>query len=300
MTDNNLVININKPKGITSQQTVTKVKKILSVKKAGHAGTLDPLATGVLLVCVNEATKISKLLTDANKEYTAVMKLGERTDTFDAEGKIIKKVDNFSIGEKMIIEVLRKFTGTIEQVPPMYSAVKMNGEPIYKLARKGIEIERIPRQVTIYSLDIIKYEPPFLKIKVLCSKGTYIRTLCDDIGNILGVGAHIVELTRTRSGDFNIENTVELNQLSDHSKGFYSIDAALKNLTSITLNAPNFQRAKHGRTVMNNLSDITENSYIKINDPDGRIFAIGRIKGKKICIDRMLNRIPYNTDKTKS
>ena len=185
MDGKNLVINLNKPKGITSQQAVTKLKHIFAARKAGHAGTLDPIATGILLVCLNEATKITRFLADADKEYLAVMKLGERTDTLDSEGKIIYKAPHFSVDKNLIETVLERFRGVIKQIPPMYSAIKVAGSPLYKLARKGIEIERQHRSVNIYKLDMVGFAPPFLEIRALCSKGTYIRTLCDDIGTAL-------------------------------------------------------------------------------------------------------------------
>jgi tRNA pseudouridine55 synthase len=237
MIDKNLVINLNKPEGITSQQAVTKVKHIFSAKKAGHAGTLDPIATGVLLVCINEATKITRFLSDTDKEYVAVMKLGERTDTLDSEGKIIKKfqISNFKFQIEEIKKIIQQFIGEIEQIPPMYSAVKVSGRPLYKLARRGIEVERPHKKIKIYKLDLIHFNPPFLEIKVLCSKGTYIRTLCDDIGSAIGVGAHMVALKRTRVGDFGIEDSAGLAELPDKKKSLYTIDMALKHLKDIVL-----------------------------------------------------------------
>ena len=218
MDNKNLVINLNKPKGLTSQQAVTKVKKLFAVRKAGHAGTLDPIATGILLVCLNEATKITRFLADADKEYLAMMKLGERTDTLDSEGKIIYKATDFSVDKNLIESVLERFRGKIEQIPPMYSAIKVAGKPLYMLARKGIEVERRHRSVNVYKLDIAGFAPPFLEIRVLCSKGTYIRTLCDDIGTALGTGAHVVELKRTKIGDFILEDSAGFDELPNKEK----------------------------------------------------------------------------------
>ncbi|MBM4141723.1 MAG: tRNA pseudouridine(55) synthase TruB, partial [Nitrospira sp.] len=202
-TDNqpmNVVINLNKPKEISSQQAVIKVKKIFAARKAGHAGTLDPIATGVLIVCLNEATKITRFLSDLNKEYIVRLKLGERTDTLDVTGRIIEKKDCLSLNVADISPVLSNFTGQIKQIPPMYSAVKIGGQQLYKLARKGMNVERPERMITIYGIDLINFEQPYLDLNISCSKGTYIRTLCDDIGNDLGVGAHMVSLERTRVG----------------------------------------------------------------------------------------------------
>ncbi len=166
----NLVLNLNKPKNITSQQAVTTVKKIFSSEKAGHAGTLDPIATGVLLVCLNEATKITRFLSELDKEYVACMKLGERTDTYDSTGRIIEKkqIDNIRVGD--IEKVLKKFIGEIKQIPPMYSAIKVKGVPLYKLARRGEFIHRRERIVRIYNIEVLDFEVPFVYIRVRCSR----------------------------------------------------------------------------------------------------------------------------------
>jgi len=211
----NFVINLNKPKGITSHQAVENVRRISGIKKAGHAGTLDPLATGVLLVCTGEATKITRFLSDLDKEYIAEVKLGEKTDTYDAEGEVTEKIEGFSLRREDIERILPGFTGTIEQIPPMYSAVKMGGKPLYKLARKGLTVEREKRVVTVHDIRITGFEMPFVELRVSCSKGTYVRSLCNDIGDALGVGAHITGLVRTRIGGFNVEDSVTLDELEN-------------------------------------------------------------------------------------
>ncbi|MDH5769559.1 MAG: tRNA pseudouridine(55) synthase TruB, partial [Nitrospirota bacterium] len=203
----NVVINLNKPKDVSSQQAVIKVKKFYSARKAGHAGTLDPIATGVLIVCLNEATKITRFLSDLDKEYIVRLKLGERTDTYDITGKIIEKKECPSFQVADISPVLSDFIGEIKQIPPMYSAIKIGGQQLYKLARKGMDIERPGRMITVYGIDLMDFEQPYIDLKISCSKGTYIRTLCDDIGRELGVGAHMVSLERTRVGSFKIEDS---------------------------------------------------------------------------------------------
>lgn len=286
----NLVINLNKPKDITSQQAVIKVKKIFKVRKAGHAGTLDPIATGVLLVCINEATKITRFLSDLDKEYIALMKLGERTDTFDSAGRIIHKVENFSLEMNEVENVLDRFRGTIKQVPPMYSAIKVSGQPLYKLARKGIEVERPHRSVNIYELEIMQFEIPFIEIRVSCSKGTYIRTLCDDIGAALGVGAHITALKRIRTGDFRIENSADLDELPHKKESLSSVDSALRHLRDAVLTHQDFSMAINGMPITTqNLSALPADEYIKLRDPDGRLFAIGKTTDNKIKIERLLH-----------
>ncbi|MGP8154191.1 MAG: tRNA pseudouridine(55) synthase TruB [Smithella sp.] len=201
------VIVIDKPAGKTSHDIVIEVKKILGVKKAGHTGTLDPMVTGVLPVCLNEATKLANLLTGANKEYMATMLLGVKTDTLDIEGKIISQSDNFISAEE-IRTVISRMIGEIKQVPPAYSAIKYCGKPLYKWARSGVFLDMKPREVKIHSIVIEDISFPHVTFRVVCSKGTYIRTLCSDIGDMLGVGACLYSLRRLRSGIFLEEMAV--------------------------------------------------------------------------------------------
>ena len=174
----NAVINLNKARNVSSQQAVAEVKRLLAIKKAGHAGTLDPLATGILIVCLNEATKIARFLCDLDKEYVVRLKFGERTDTYDATGRIIERKDCIALREAHVREAIRIFLGKTKQVPPMYSAVKIGGTPLYKFARRGIDIERSGRDIQISQIEILSYQSPYLDFRVRCSKGTYIRTLC--------------------------------------------------------------------------------------------------------------------------
>jgi tRNA pseudouridine55 synthase len=196
------VIIIDKPAGKTSHDVVSEVKKTLGIKKAGHTGTLDPLATGVLPVCLNEATKLAGFLTGEDKEYRATMLLGVKTDTMDTEGKIISQSDIF-VSEEEIKSVIMRMMGKIKQVPPAYSAVKYQGKPLYKWARSGVFLDLKPRDVTIYSIVIEDISFPCVTFRVACSKGTYIRTLCSDIGDALGTGACLSGLRRLQSGIFS-------------------------------------------------------------------------------------------------
>lgn len=289
--DKNFVINLNKPQGITSQDAVTKVKRILSVKKAGHAGTLDPIATGILLICVNEATKIARFLTETDKEYIAGMKLGEKTDTLDSEGKVLRKAENIAIDIIRVNKALKKFKGTVQQIPPMYSAIKFSGQPLYKLARKGIEVERKPKEINIYELDVLSFNPPFLDIRVACSKGTYIRSLCADIGEELGVGAHTISIERTKVGNFSIQDAVTFEELYDNGKGIYSMDAALKHLSEVTLGYSDFRKALDGISIRTDAAvKLPLDSYIKLKNPEGILFAIGRLAGTSLIkVERVLN-----------
>lgn len=202
------VIVIDKHAGVTSHDVVAMVKRAIRAKKVGHLGILDPLATGVLPLVINGATKLARFLEGELKEYMATMKLGEETDTYDAEGRIIKSVDPGSLTGEDVVGALRGFTGCIKQVPPMYSAVKLGGTPLYKLARKGITVDRQPKDVEVFGIEVVKVELPYVELYVKCSRGTYLRTLCHDTGRKLGCGAHLTALRRTRSGSFMIEDSV--------------------------------------------------------------------------------------------
>jgi tRNA pseudouridine55 synthase len=198
---------LDKPLGVSSNAALQKVKKIFGAKKAGHAGTLDPLASGLLLVLFGEATKFAALLLDADKEYLATVKLGERTATADAEGEVLE-TKPVRVSEPQVLAVLQRFCGSIEQLPPMHSALKRGGVPLYKLARRGESVERAPRRVQIVELEKIALQPPLLEIRVRCSKGTYIRTLAEDLGKALGTVAHLSSLRRTASGSFNVRDAL--------------------------------------------------------------------------------------------
>jgi tRNA pseudouridine55 synthase len=212
------VIIIDKPAGKTSHDIVSEVKKILGVRKAGHTGTLDPMATGVLPVCLNEATKLASFLTEDNKEYRATMLLGVKTDTLDTEGKIIGQCDNIAVTGEKIRKVMMQMVGAIKQVPPAYSAVKYSGKPLYKWARSGVFFKVEPREVTIHSLVIEDISLPCVTFRVVCSKGTYIRTLCSDVGDLLGCGACLCNLRRLKSGVFSEEMAVSLNNYEGDDK----------------------------------------------------------------------------------
>ncbi len=207
------IFNIYKEKGFTSHDVVAIVRRTIHMKKVGHTGTLDPDAEGVLPVCVGKATKLSDVIMDGRKSYRAMLRLGITTTTEDASGEVLetKKVD---FNEDKIREVVASFIGKLEQVPPMYSAVKVNGKKLYELAREGKEIERKSRTIEVYDIRIRQFLPPDrVEIDVDCSKGTYIRTLCSDIGKALGCGGHMAELLRTRTGAFSLENAIKLDEL---------------------------------------------------------------------------------------
>lgn len=291
----NGIINLNKPSGITSQQAVSKVKRLLGVRKAGHTGTLDPLATGVLLICLNEATKVSGFLLDMDKKYRAKVRLGVRTDTGDTEGRIVEEKDASGLTREKIVETVMTFSGKMNQKPPMYSAVKIGGQKLYALARKGIEVERAERVVEIYDIRVVAMALPSFDIEISCSKGTYVRTLCEDIGYRLGTVAHLAALERRGIGPFDLKDSLTFEglerELSLPGEDYLcSIDSALQKFEEIILDERNYARARHGMQVLfNDINKFKDNSIIRLKDPAGNLFGIGRINSQIVRIVRLLN-----------
>ena len=210
------ILNIDKPAQMTSHDVVDRVRKKFKMRRVGHAGTLDPLATGVLVVLLGKATKLSNQLTDLDKGYKAKLLLGVRTDTLDIDGKTVKE-SPVDITQEQFEQALEKYRGTINQMVPMYSAVKVNGRKLYEYARQGMDVERPIRRVSISKLELINFESPYAEIMVHCSKGTYIRQLAEDIGNDLGCGACIAALRRTHSGEFDIAQAITLEDINENS-----------------------------------------------------------------------------------
>ncbi|MCF8315032.1 MAG: tRNA pseudouridine(55) synthase TruB [Ignavibacteriales bacterium] len=204
---------VEKPSGMTSFGVIARIRRILKVRKAGHSGTLDPLASGLMIVCTGGSTKKLNSFIDSDKTYVAEICLGKTTSSMDTETPVIAEVDYSHIQKADIVSLLNKFTGEIDQIPPMYSAVKFKGKPLYKYARKGKEVKREARRVNIYSIDIISFNSPFLTIEVRCSKGTYIRVLADDLGKDLGCGAHLSGLRRTSIGEYRIEDAFNFDEI---------------------------------------------------------------------------------------
>jgi len=287
-----IIVNLNKPKDITSQDGVTKVKKILRAKKAGHSGTLDPMATGVLLVCVNKATKLASFFSSLDKEYKAVMKLGTSTDTQDAYGKVTEICDDISVDREQVVSILQSYSGMTLQEPPMYSALKYKGKPLYKLARKGIEIERKPREINISMIELLDFNLPYVTFRARCSKGTYIRTLCHDMGKKLGTGAHLYELERTAIGDFHISNSLSLDEINamgegkSGGKGIYSMSDALSWLPELTVDNSISRVISHGNPInVNDISDELKTAEaIKVKSQENKLLSIGRYVPEKNII----------------
>ena len=247
------VLLLDKPLGLTSNDALQKARRLFSAAKGGHTGTLDPLATGLLPLCFGEATKFSADLLDADKTYEAVLKLGVTTDSGDAEGAVTGTVA-VDVAEGAILSVLPRFIGNIQQIPPMHSALKRNGRPLYELARQGIEVERAPRAVTIHAIDCLVIAGDMLTLRVACSKGTYIRVLAADIGQALGCGAHLAALRRTAVGDLDLAGAVTLAELealdeAGRAGRLQPVDALLQSLPIMTVEGEVAERFRHGNPV---------------------------------------------------
>jgi tRNA pseudouridine55 synthase len=245
----NGILLIDKLQGMTSHDVVRRVRRLLRTRRVGHTGTLDPLATGVLPVAVGEATRIVQFLMEGDKTYRAVLKLGETTTTQDAEGEVLERHPVAGITAETVIAAARSFEGVIRQLPPMYSALKKDGVPLYRLARQGIEVERESREVRIDRLQILDVDLPLITLEVDCSKGTYVRTLCHDLGIALGTGAHLVALRRTRSGSFTEADCVTLEQLEADgtvAPPLLSVDEALRGMPALEVDAEATRRLADG------------------------------------------------------
>jgi tRNA pseudouridine55 synthase len=259
------VVLLDKPAGMSSQGAVTAVKRAFNADKAGHTGTLDPMATGLLPICLGEATKYSQDLLDADKTYIANVKFGSRTDTGDAEGQVVEELPvpmfaNEAELKQALDALLPTFTGPISQVPPMYSALKRDGKPLYEYARAGVELERTARDITIHQIRWIDIQWPQATLEVSCSKGTYIRVLAEDIGNLLGCGAHLVGLRRTEVGHLNLEQSFTLESIQqallDSSSYILPVDALLQTLPHLTVDEQQAKRLEMGQRVPLNLPSI--------------------------------------------
>ncbi|MBC8650527.1 tRNA pseudouridine(55) synthase TruB [Pseudomonas sp. MTM4] len=277
------IILLDKPRGFTSNAALQKVRWLLNAEKAGHTGSLDPLATGVLPLCFGEATKFSQYLLDADKGYETVAQLGVTTTTADAEGEVIERKP-VAVSAAQIEALLPEFRGDLQQVPPMYSALKRDGQPLYKLARAGEVVEREPRSVTIARLDLLSLEDDRARLAVACSKGTYIRTLVEDIGLKLGCGAHVAELRRTQAGPFDLTQTVSLEELERvHAEGgAEAVDAFLKPVDSGLEHWPLLQLSEHsafywlhGQPVR--APEAPKFGMLRVQDHNGRFIGIGEV-----------------------
>ncbi len=293
----NGIVVLDKANGLSSNAALQEVKRLYEANKAGHAGSLDPLATGVLPVCLGEATKVSQFLLDSDKRYRARIKLGIRTDTGDSEGSIIERNEGISVSRKAIERALTKFKGEVEQVPPMHSAIKMNGVPLYKLARKGITVEREPRLVTLYQICLVEFVNSELELEISCSKGTYIRTIADDLGQELGCGAHVIELRRTQAGVFTEKDSISSEELAleKENRGLDKIDQflipmdrAIQDLPEVNLPSITASHVKNGQAVL--VRHLPKNGLVRMYEDEqfigiGSIDDDGKVAPKRLIIN---------------
>lgn len=287
----NGIIVVNKPYGKTSHDMVYFVRRLTGIKKVGHTGTLDPAATGVLPVCVGNATKVCDMLTNADKAYRVSFVLGMTTDTLDAEGEVLTD-QPVLVGREEIAETVMSFTGDIVQLPPMYSAVKVNGKKLYELARQGVEVERRPRNVTIKRIELIEIdmENVTVTMDVECSKGTYIRTLCDDIGRKLGCGAYVSRLERIKSGIFDtkssytVEELLELKESGKLSECMHPTDSVFSDYPKITVVPRDEGKVKNGRKIHS--KGIEEGRFYRIYAQSGEFLSVSRAEGEMLVLEK--------------
>jgi tRNA pseudouridine 55 synthase len=288
---------LDKPQDVSSNDIMQKVKRLFKANKAGHTGALDPLATGMLPICLGEATKFSQFLLDSDKRYVVTAKLGERTDTSDAEGQIVQSRE-VNVAEADILAALPAFRGEILQVPTMFSALKHNGKPLYEYARAGVIVEREARPITIFELKFIDYQAPFLTLEVHCSKGTYIRTLVDDLGEALGCGAHVTMLRRLAVADYPIEEMMPIEDLALLADSFPSseldrlllpIDTAVASLPQLNLTAEQTKAVGFGQRVKFENSQALS-GLVRLFSENGQFLGIAEITvGNIIRPNRMVN-----------
>lgn len=289
----NGVLNIFKPKGMSSFDAVRVVKKVAGTGKVGHTGTLDPEATGVLPICIGKATKIIDYIMDSEKVYEVTLKLGIRTTTYDLEGEVLEERDPSHLTEEEILNSINSFKGEYSQIPPMYSALKQNGVRLYELARKGIEVERKGRLVNIYNLEDIKINNPYISMKVACSKGTYIRSLCYDIGEKLGVFATMTQLNRAKTSVFSQEKSININELTKENINDYilSMEEALEKYDKIIVNKKyakllvNGVRVADGRFTKDK---VINNKLYRVYDDENNFIGLGERNDAGFKIEKLL------------
>ena len=292
----NGVLILDKPAGISSNKALQKVKQLLFARKAGHTGSLDPLATGLLAICFGEATKLADYIVDTEKHYRVTGQLGVTTSTGDAEGEVREEKPVPDVDQAQLEAIIDTFRGEIMQVPPMYSALKYHGEPLYKLARQGIEVEREPRAVTIFALELLSLSDNQFTLDVVCSKGTYIRTLIEDIGDALGCGAHTIALRRTALGPFTDADMVDMDTLIDAEKNdrealnnyVKPVETALQDWPAVCLSADAAYYVRQGQAVT--VSRAPTSGMVSLYDNANQFMGIGQILDDgRVTPRRLLN-----------
>ena len=276
----NGILNVNKPSGCTSFSIVALVRRLAGEKRVGHAGTLDPAATGVLPICLGQATRITEYLHDCTKEYIALIEFGTTTDTFDREGKVTCRKDTAPVTFQLIEKSLISFQGTIEQVPPAYSAIKIKGRQSYELAREGIPVSHQPRKVKIDLIEILGFENPCLKIKIRCSKGTYIRSLANDLGEMLGCGAYLKDLVRTAYGPFTLDSSISVDDIrtalaeGNFDRLLYPVDYPLQQWNSQVATDEASREIVQGHDMQFDDMDAIKNHRLRVYSPEKKLLAI--------------------------
>lgn len=271
---------LDKPVGLTSNQALQSVKRLLNACKAGHTGSLDPIATGLLPLFFGEATKLTQFLLNADKRYWTVFKLGVSTTTYDCEGEVIS-TRPVTVGPRDIEKALARFRGEIEQIPPMYSAIKHQGEALYKLARAGVEVEREPRLVTVHEIRMLGFQGDLLTLEIACSKGTYVRTLAHDLGEALGCGAHVVQLRRLATGDIPIDQAVTLEQLealagpAERAQLLQPVDRVLRALPDVHLTSLASHYLKQGQPV--SVQHGLVPGWVRLYEGENRFLGMGQV-----------------------
>ena len=275
------ILNVNKPHGLTSMSLVRRLKRAGVVKKVGHGGTLDPIATGVVPVCLGRATRVMEYLVDGVKEYRAGVELGVETDTYDAMGEVVRTSDPSGITRDDAVEALSRFRGRIEQVPPMYSALKRQGKRLYELARAGIEVDREPRIVEVYAIEVTDWSPPVATIDVTCGRGFYMRSLAHDLGRELGCGAHLKDLVRTRSGPFHITDALSIEDAEtameeEDWSNLVAPDAVMGQMRVVVAGRSMEEDIRHGRPLSKRMeSGISgKEERCRVYSADGRFIAV--------------------------
>ena len=280
----NGILLVDKPAGITSARVVARIKKIFGARKVGHTGTLDPFVTGILVCCINRGTKLARFFLHGNKKYEAVLHLGIETDTQDSTGTVTSICDNVLFSEIKIRSVFKRFEGTIEQMPPVYSALKFKGTPLYKLARSGKPVQKPARRVTIFNIEILEINLPLIHFNISCSAGTYIRTLCSDIGKFLGCGGHLKELRRIQSSGFSITEALKLSEIENFalsgkiSHRIISMSNALQDMPEHIADKALAKKIMHGNILTKKdlrlVHTKTSEGFIKIVDTNNNLIAV--------------------------
>jgi tRNA pseudouridine55 synthase len=282
------VVVIDKPGGLTSFDVVARVRRALGERRVGHTGTLDPMATGVLPICVGDATKLVPFLMSGDKEYEAELRLGVTTDSLDATGTVTSETNAANVSRSDVERALPGFVGAIQQRPPMHSALRVGGQRLYELARRGIEVEREPRTVVVHALEVVDFAPPLATLRVRCGKGTYVRSLAADLGAVLGVGAHLTALRRTRVGPFTVAQAVALDTLAPATPLMTPAEALADHAT-VPLDDAQVRDVRAGklRTIAELRAPDGAGSHVRLLDPHGTLVAVAEAHAGKLTLARV-------------